>query len=224
MISGPRCEAATSSDRHVQPRRRVAGEHDRVQRRRDIAGERRIVGLGAVRHVVRVSRGLGVLLRCGPVDRRHWQVHHVQARIAGGVRIDSADRHREHESIADARVLAITDDSGAVVEEHAEQRDRLGKRRCRTGEPRRCGQQKGTGIFFTDFRTKKIPVPFFSCMQDFRVICRTERVKQKAACTPWHCRRRRRRACLAEARSEGVPDTAPKLPHTSRSEGVLKTC
>jgi hypothetical protein len=141
MISGPRCKAAPSSDRHVQPRLRVVGEHNRVQRGRDVAGERRVVRLSIVRHVVRVTRGLCILLSCGPVDRRHGQVHHMQARIAGRIRVDSTDRHREHESIADARVLAIADDRGAVVEEHAEQRDRLGKRRRRTGEPRRCSQR-----------------------------------------------------------------------------------
>ena len=154
MISRPRGEAAAGVERHIQPRLRVFREHNRVQCRRDVASQRRVVGLGVVRHVVRVPRRLGVLLCCGPVDRRHRQVHHVKAGIAGAVRVDRADRHGEHESIADARVLAVADDGGAVVEEHAEERDRLGRRRRRTGEPRRCGQRQASSTVHGGLQSK----------------------------------------------------------------------
>src|SRR5688500_2394889 len=66
----------------------------------------------------------------------------MEIRIGGPSRVDLSDRHREHDAIADARVLAVADNRRAVVEEHAKQGDRLGKRRRRTGKPRYDGERQ----------------------------------------------------------------------------------
>ena len=86
MVLRPGGEAAASVHRQLQPRLRIVCQHDCIQRRGDLAGQRRVIGLGAVRDVMRVSRGLRVLLRCSPIDRGHRQVHDVKARIARSAR------------------------------------------------------------------------------------------------------------------------------------------
>jgi hypothetical protein len=141
VVFRPRRKTPASVDRHLQPSLGVVCQHDGVERRGNVSSQGRIVGLGGVRHVMGVSRGLRVFLGRSPVDRRHRQVHDMKAGLSNNVRVNGADRHREHKPIANACVLAVADDGGAIVEEHSKERDRFGRRGRNTGEPRKCGQR-----------------------------------------------------------------------------------
>ena len=68
----------------------------------------------------------------------------MQTRIAGRIHIHSAHRDRKHEPIADARVFAVADDGGAVVEEHAKERNRFRERRRRKADSQ---VRRPTGTF-----------------------------------------------------------------------------
>ena len=64
---------------------------------------------------------------------RHGRLTTCRLGSAAACRIDRTHRHREHEPVADARVLAVADDGGAVVEEDAKQ----GRPTRQTQAPRR---------------------------------------------------------------------------------------
>ena len=99
----------------------VGGLADFVQRLRDLIRQLGVVDLGLRLDVAAGAGGRRVSVGALPVHLIGGNVHEAQRSIRAGAR-----RHREHDALADARDLAVTDERAAVLQKHAEHRRIVG--------------------------------------------------------------------------------------------------
>ena len=115
----------------------VGRVRDLVEHAGNVAAQELKVVLAARFRVALIARRRRIAIGPRPIDFGCRQRHDMQARLVGR----SANGHREHHLLIEARELAVTDDAGAVAQEEAQQRG-VGRICGRCGcEPHECDEE-----------------------------------------------------------------------------------